>query len=67
MLNRSDRPAMFPMRTLLLMVLALVAFGRLWCVTHQASSAANGGAAVPAVPAVPSVDVQLVATDGGTR
>lgn len=32
----------FPLRTLLLMILALVAFGRLWCVTHSNQAPRTG-------------------------
>lgn len=38
----------FPLRTLLLMILAVVAFVRMWCATHQASE-----------PRGKAVDVQL--------
>ncbi|NVI96572.1 hypothetical protein HV824_00335 [Myxococcus sp. AM009] len=33
--SRSLLVRRFPLRTLLLMLVALIAFGRLWCVTHQ--------------------------------
>jgi hypothetical protein len=39
----NTRSAKFPRRTLILMVLALAAFTRLWCVTHP-----DDGAATPA-------------------
>jgi len=32
---RSGGPRRFPVRTLLLMILALVAFARLWWITHR--------------------------------
>jgi len=37
--TRSGGPPRFPLRTLLLMVLALVAFGRLWWITHRSRPA----------------------------
>ncbi|MCE9670433.1 hypothetical protein LY474_21765 [Myxococcus stipitatus] len=43
----------FPLRTLLLMLVALIAFGRLWCVTHQAEAPARQQAAGPSVPPPP--------------
>jgi hypothetical protein len=33
--TRSSGPRRFPLRTLLLMILALLAFGRLWWLTHR--------------------------------
>lgn len=35
--TRSGGPRRFPLRTLLLMILALVAFGRLWWITHRSA------------------------------
>jgi len=50
-------PKRFPPHTLLLMVLALVVFGRMWCVTHppkgQVQPPDPSDAPRPAVPARP--------------
>ncbi len=43
----------FPLRRILLMVLALVAFGRLWCVTHPAQPEEAPPGTVPVVPVSP--------------
>ncbi|TQF08692.1 hypothetical protein FJV41_48540, partial [Myxococcus llanfairpwllgwyngyllgogerychwyrndrobwllllantysiliogogogochensis] len=37
----------FPLRTLLLMLVALLAFTRLWCVTHQDETAGASPASSP--------------------
>ncbi|HEY1908450.1 MAG TPA: hypothetical protein VGG91_20535, partial [Myxococcaceae bacterium] len=36
--TRSGGPRRFPLRTLLLMVLALIVFARMWWITHRASA-----------------------------
>ncbi|QSQ15975.1 hypothetical protein [Myxococcus landrumensis] len=41
----------YPLRTLLLMLVALIAFGRLWCVTHQDEKAAAPPSRAAAPPA----------------
>lgn len=41
-------PKRFPPHTVLLMLLALVAFGRMWCVSHPAKAPAGEGAGTPA-------------------
>jgi hypothetical protein len=48
----------FPLRTVLLMVVALLAFGRLWCATHPTSALreAESGA----------IPVQVLPRDAGT-
>lgn len=53
----------FPLRTLLLMLLALAAFFRLWCVTHQTDPAPPAGAEKRR----PSRFEISVITDGGIR
>ncbi|MCP3100844.1 hypothetical protein LZ198_18395 [Myxococcus sp. K15C18031901] len=43
----------FPLRTLLLMLVGLIAFGRLWCVTHPAEAPRGGQATAPSAPPPP--------------
>ncbi|WP_342381636.1 hypothetical protein NVS55_18640 [Myxococcus stipitatus] len=58
----------YPLRTLLLMLVALIAFGRLWCVTHQDERAAAPpssprAAAPPAAPAPPALSLECRALE----
>ncbi|GHG75754.1 hypothetical protein GCM10012319_24250 [Comamonas sp. KCTC 72670] len=52
----------FPLRTLLLMLVALLAFGRLWCVTHQdeASGPRPDGQARAPAPSAPGAGMASV-------
>ncbi|AGC45036.1 hypothetical protein MYSTI_03730 [Myxococcus stipitatus DSM 14675] len=58
----------YPLRTLLLMLVALIAFGRLWCVTHQdekaaAPSSSPRAAAPPVAPAPPALSLDCRALE----
>ncbi len=51
--TRSGGPRRFPLRTILLMVLALLAFARFWWITHHARPPPLPHAPIPVRPVAP--------------
>ncbi|HUM12520.1 MAG TPA: hypothetical protein VLT82_16355 [Myxococcaceae bacterium] len=51
--TRSGGPRRFPLRTLLLMVLALIVFARLWWITHQRPPPLQPHPPIPVRPLAP--------------
>jgi hypothetical protein len=51
--TRSGGPRRFPLRTLLLMILALIVFARMWWITHRASPRPPPSVTGPQLPHSP--------------
>lgn len=53
-------PKRYPLHTLLLMLAALVAFGRLWCLSHPPKDAPAPPESAPTQPARPPLSPQEI-------
>lgn len=51
--TRSGGPRRFPLRTLLLMILALIVFARMWWITHRAAPRPPPSVTGPQLPHPP--------------
>jgi len=64
--TRSGGPRRFPLRTLLLMILALIVFARMWWITHRAHPPRPPSVTGPQLPH-PPIPVRPLAPPGEER